>query len=170
MHANRVVLPIAAACLAAAVCCVSCSGGDSKEAGYEALDSGAYSAAVAHFERALQGSERSSAEYVEVSVARCQALAHVDAERAEADFEQLSAEIPDPARLTERDFNLVVTELLGTNGAAAVRLMDAGVKRFPDSDKMSQIRDKVIAAVKKSADAGALSALDGLGYTGGGDD
>lgn len=166
MRADRVVLPIAALGLAAAVCCVSCSGGDPKEAGYEALDSGDYSAAVAHFERALEGSKRSSAEYVEVSVARCQALAHVDAERAEADFGQLNGEIPDPTRLTERDFNLVVTELLGTDGAAAVRLMDAGVKRFPDSDRMKQIRDKVIEAVKKSKDPSALSALEGMGYIG----
>ena len=64
-------------------------GGDAgslKEAGYRALDSGDAEAALPKFEAALGKLSAEDEDFIEVSVARCQALAYTDAERSRDDF------------------------------------------------------------------------------------
>ncbi|MCP3917805.1 MAG: hypothetical protein GY711_19850 [bacterium] len=153
--------------LALSLTLVACGGsGDPKEDGYTALNSGDHAAALASFDKALAAIDSSAEDYVEVAVARCRALAHVEPERSLSEFTTLSEK---NETLEASDFREVVTELLSAEGGAesAVWLMDVGCKRFPDSEKMKATRDKVIAAVKKRGDKGATDALDGLGYLGG---
>ena len=145
----------------------SCGSSDPVEAGYAALGSGDFASAVARFDDALETREPEGADYVELSIARCRALAHVDTERALADFAALSAAIADDERFRDREVSTFVGEVLLVDAAAAVHAMDVGMKRFPDSQRMKTILERVRHAAEN--DEGAAAALSSLGYGGGGD-
>ena len=49
----------------------------------------------------------------------------------------------------------------------AVTVMDLGIKAYPEDEKMELVKEKVIAESKAANDAGALAALQGMGYLGG---
>lgn len=139
---------------------------EAKNAGYDAFQDGDYSAAVSHFDTALEGKDAGAEDYVEVHVERCRALAHVDGPQAEKAFKELLEDVPDPSRVTPRDFSLVASELItAKQGVSAVQVVDAGMKRFPDDEKMKQLLEKVKEAAQK--DPAMSSALQGLGYLGG---
>ena len=74
--------------LAVALSIAACenSSSDAKEAGYQALQSGDFEGAVASFEEALATRSTGDADYVEVAVGHCQALAHVDAAKTKTTF------------------------------------------------------------------------------------
>lgn len=154
----RTQLPVL---LALTLSLAACGGGsgDAKEDGFQALQSGDYADAAADFEKALATRGQSDADYVEVAVGQCQALAHVDAEKAKTKFLALGDQAAD------KDYSIVVAELVTAKELlVAVEVMEAGVTRFPESPKMQQLKDKVVKASQESGDPDALAALKGLGY------
>lgn len=54
--------------------------------------------------------------------------------------------------------------------AEAIAVMDLGMQRFGDDERMHQVRDRVIEASRRSKDPRVKSALDSLPYASGGAD
>ena len=150
--------------LASAPLLTACGGGAAdpgqlSNEGYAALGSGDHAGAVENFEAALAGLEVGTPEYMRAKAGEIEALIHLDANRA---TEQLMA-LGDNA-------NEALVATIGSKMtaakefAAAVAVLDAGMKRFPESTKIKAMLDKVQAEAEKAGDSGALDALKGLGY------
>jgi len=167
LRSLALVLPLFAA---------ACGGGIDPETaavdGRDALAARNHDAAVEYFDVALEGLDASSPDYVSLKIGRLQALAHLEGKGEEVveEMEALNAEITDDTRLLPRDFKLVTTDLVSAGQyEPAAWVMDLGVKRYPGDPTMKEVADKVVLAVESAGDEGALSALDGMGYLGGGD-
>ena len=140
----------------------SCGGGDPQEDAYASQQSGDHEAAVTSFEAALAGMDATSDTYFELSVARCQSLAHVDGDKAEAEFRKL---IEADSRINVKQYSLIASELLAASeNLSAVNIVDLGVKAFPEDTKMATLLEKVKEAAQ--SDPAALDALKGMGYLG----
>lgn len=132
---------------------------DPAAAAMKALASNDYDAAVANFDAALKGMDTSGPEYKDLSVARLEALAHIDVEKTKQSVAGL-------ADATPADYGRVCQALLAAGDAkACVELMDAGVKAFPGNADMVALQDKITKAAASSEEGAA--ALKGLGYLGG---
>jgi len=137
--------------------CGSSGSANPKEDGYAALQAEDYAAAVAHLDTALAAGTASTGDQLEMAVARCQALAHIDAEKCKEDFLAIGSTVQ------AKDFSLVVAELLAEeNFLDAIALLEAGVNRFAENPKMEELKKLVVAASKHDPEANA--ALAGLGY------
>lgn len=146
----------------------ACGGGDPKEAGTTALQSGDYSKAAEHFAQALKGKDARSEDFVELRVDRCRALAGFDPAAAEREFTGLTVAVKEAGALKVADFTQVASALLNAKaGVQAVNVMDLGMKRFPGDEKMNALLEKVKQAAFDSGDEAAQDALRGLGYIGG---
>jgi len=140
----RAVLLSLCACTLLAACVDE---GNHREVGYEALQDSDYASAVSHLDKALASSEASPSEVVEMAVARCQALAHIDSARCTADFLAISESGPS-------DFSIVVSELLDEEEFIdAIDLLVAGIERFPETPAMELLKIEVIARSKDDPDA-----------------
>lgn len=138
-------------------------GGDPKEAGYAALQTGDHAAAVSAFDEALAASDSSAPDHAELQLARCEALAYVDGAKAEAEFRSLCEGGSD---IGVKQYSLIAGALLAGNAMLnAVNVVDMGVNAFPDDAKMAALLEKVKEAAKE--DPAALDALKGMGYLGG---
>jgi len=142
----------------------ACSGGaDPKDAGLEALQLGKHQDAADQLASALDARTPADADYVEVCVAKCQALAHIDADKAKGDFLQLAESQGE--KVVAKDFSMIVSDLYSAKQLLpAIDVLDAGLKRFPDDTKLAQLKEKVVAESQKSGDPAALEKLKGLGY------
>jgi hypothetical protein len=141
----------------------ACGSADPKEAGFEALQRAEYADAVYHLEVAMEAAEPGTEEYLEVAVARCEALAYTDPATCKAEFMALVASAAE--QISTQDFSMVVTRLMETSEyVAAIDILEAGVNKFPDDPKMGKLKDKVVEKSQKAADPAALEALKGLGY------
>ena len=159
--------------LALALSIAACGSGscDAKEAGYQALQSGDFEGAVTSFEEALATRSMDDADYVEVAVGHCQALAHVDAAKTKTTFLALGD------HTTDKDYSIVVAELVSESEfEVAIEILAAGVARFPNSPKMQQVKERVgktmEIAIQESANPEATKArkaIEAMGYTSGGD-
>ena len=139
----------------------ACGSSDAKAKGLSALQSGDYDAAATSLETAVASLDPSDPGYMEVAMGHCKALAHVDAQKAKAAFEELAS----AQELRVADYSEIVTHLLSAKQfVPAIEIMDNGLKKFPDDTKMAAIRDKVVEQSKQAADPDAMSALEGLGY------
>jgi hypothetical protein len=137
--------------------CSSDGGASDPAAGYEALQAGEYTDAVAILERALENPAASAEDQLVMAVARCQALAHIDAEKCKTDFLAIGSSV------TAKDFSLVVADLVAEEKfLEAIDLLEAGVNRFAENPKMEQLKKLVITASKEDPEANAK--LKGLGY------
>ncbi len=143
----------------------ACGGGDPKADGFAAYGSGDYTTAVAKLDEALASRTQADADYLEIAVGRCQALAHVDAAKCQKEFLALAGANADG--IQSQDYSMIISELVAAKGfEPAVMVVDDGIKRFTESPKLVQLKDKIVQESKKAGDAGALKALDGLGYLG----
>lgn len=144
--------------------CGSDAPADPVEAGYKASQEGDHAAAVGHFDAALATLSAGSAKHTEVALARCRERAHLDPAAARGDFMELAG----ATELEEKAYRDMVRDLFngGSSGLLeAVNVVDAGLKKFPDSEKLKQYLEKLKAEAAK-AEGGALNnALKGLGYT-----
>jgi hypothetical protein len=152
----------------------ACSG-DAKsltEDGNAALGSGDNKAALADFEKALDkiGTDTKSSQYLQASLGRCKALAHVDPNKAATEFIALAK--AEKGRILEGDVSLIAYELLraGTNDSRmrAIDVMVAGNELFPESTKLKGIGNEVMAAAERAKDPESIKRLNGLGYGGSG--
>ena len=150
--------------LALALAFTACNGGsDPKETAYAALQAGDHATAVSAFDEALAASDPGAPDHTELQLARCEALAYLDGDRAEAEFRDLCA---GGAEIGVRQYSLIAGALLGADATVnAVNVVDMGVKAFPDDPKMAALLEKVKEAA--ATDPAALDALKGMGYLGG---
>lgn len=136
---------------------------DPSEAAYTAVQDGDHKEAVACFDEALATVEAGSAEHTELSLARCGARAHQDVKAACIEFIVLSGSLD----LGEKAYKGMVRNLFNAGDGGlleAVTVVDAGIKKFPDSEGLKAYLEKLKAEAAK-AEGGALSeALKGLGY------
>lgn len=146
---------------------VACGGGESSGAddpgmaAFQAFSRGDHAAAVADFDKALAAIEPTAADYKELSVARCEALAHTDADQAVEAMKALKD-------VTPKEYGRVAHELLkAKNFTQAATVMDLGVQAHAGDPAMGKLKDEITAEINKSGDAAGLEALKGLGYLGG---
>jgi len=145
----------------------SCNEADPRSGGLEALQAGEHERAAKLLGEALADIDPGAPEYVEVAMGRCSALAHVDADACLVQFEQLeNGGSPKPA-----DYAAITGELTrARKHAAAIALVDRGIARFPDDQDLIALRTEVQQAQSKPEKTSEQAAMDGFGYTGGGDD
>ena len=138
-----------------------CGSSDPKSEGYSAIQSGDWETAAQNFSTALTGLDPAAPDYVELSVARCQALAHTDPDRAKREFVALAGK----TTLATKDFTIVVSDLVSEgHHLPAIDILDLGVKTFPEDPKMNQLKDKVVQASQETEDPAVLEKLKGMGY------
>ncbi len=130
----------------------------------KALQARDYGAAVSHFDQALAALGPDSPERTEIALARCGARAHQDVKAARGEFLEIAAS----EDLKEKAYKDMVRNLFnaGSDGLLeAVIVVDAGIKKFPDSEGLMAYLEKLKAEAAK-AEGGALNkALQGLGYS-----
>jgi hypothetical protein len=121
---------------------------DRTEAGYEALRDGEYKNALAHFDAARERAELLPPEYVELSVARCQALAHISASSAVSELISLGT------YATEKDYSFVLCDLRDKD-ERSLELIDAGLSLYPDSSALEALREVTLDRMAQNAEARA---------------
>jgi len=136
-------------------------------AGYGALNAGNPTDAVARFDAAIEamGGDVSHAEYLRAALGRVEALAAVDPGAARNGLLALASELP--GAIGDADYNRI-GGLLASGGHfdAAIDVMDAGMKAFPESGHLAALLDNIKEAAEGSGASGALDRLKGLGYIG----
>ena len=144
----------------------ACDGGSVNhiDEGYKAAGANDHAAAVSHFDQALATLGPDNPEKAEVALKRCNSFAFQDAAAARAEFLEMAG----TAELTAKDYTNMARSLFNAGGTGgmieAVTVVDAGIKKFPDSDSLKAVLAKLQAEASK-AEGGALSeALKGLGY------
>lgn len=160
------LVPAPAAALLAAL--AACGGpADPREladAGYEQLARSRYAAAVEEFEAALAASAPDDAGWMRIKSGHLTALAHVDPERAAAEFLQLAGE----RELELGEYGLLANSLIAESHVKPAReVLIAAWQRFPEAEPLERLVFKALVAGQDADDPGA--ALQGLGYTAGAD-
>ena len=158
-----VLLPLALA---------ACGGGSAdpvalRDAGYEALGSGSWSAARSEFQAGLEaiGNDATNPEFANLSLGAIEAQIQIDAGAARDELLQLSKD--HGALLKDRDYSSVAGKLAGAGKLSeAIDVMDAGIKAHPDSESLQKVQKSIVAKAKAAGDKGAMDALAGLGYLG----
>ena len=158
------------ACLPLALAACGGGGGDPAELttqGYDALYSGDAETAVDRFSEALQSLQPTDPGYERARMGHVEALVRVKPDTAAQSF--LNYAEQQPEQVDAADYHKVGMQLSeGKALSDAVAVLGAGLKRFPDDPKIDEALKKTMAAAEQSGDTGALDALKGLGYTGGG--
>lgn len=140
-------------------------GGDPTEqtrAGYAQLNSGNPAAARVSFERALEKLQPSDPDYARAALGLAQVVAASEPARAKELFLGLAR----AQAVQENDYQLVARALVaGRHFNEATALVEAGMKAFPESPRMAELRDHVgDSALRTGAEVPA--GLRGLGYVG----
>jgi tetratricopeptide (TPR) repeat protein len=167
----RRALPILASAILAGWATLACGGSSDPHAltdsGAAALNSGNPKQALSDFDQALEHMDPANPDFLRAKIGRCQALARTDAARAQTEFLALAK---DPAaKVGEQDYATVALDLVKSNAIGpAVAIAEAGIRRYPESPTMKNLRDKVGDAAKKANDPDAMKKLKGLGYAGDG--
>jgi len=150
-----------------AACGGSSDPGALADSGQKALGSGDYSAALADFEKAVDamGGDTSHQDYVRARLGAVEALTQIDASRAKSEFLELADAHSD--RVNDRDFNRIGGRL-GSAGNVneGTELVQAGLKRYPESEHLKKLVQRLGDMAQQSGDSEALEALKGLGYVG----
>lgn len=151
--------------LSALLSLAACSGGsDPKEltdAGFKKLGTADYKGAQADFAGAIEAMEsKSGSAYNEAKMGWLEATAHVDGDKAKAEFETYAEGNADVAVTDVIGFAQAL--LNGGNGLAAIDVTDAALKRDPGEEKLLKFMEQLKAKAK--SDSGMASALEGLGY------
>ncbi len=142
----------------------SCGSANPEEAGYDAMQAGNHAKAVSLLEDALEKAEPGSTKAHQLSVARCQSLAHVDAKACQADFLSLGTKGFD---LSRKDFEDVATALMSVTAyVEAAHVVDKGIKAHPDSKRLPEFLAKLKSLAQSGEAPGLGAALTGLGYGG----
>jgi hypothetical protein len=155
------VLPFALALLLAA--CGSKSAKELAEAGYKDIGRSDYQAALTKFQEALKQTDASSPDYVGMKFGEIEAWTGIDGDKAKTTFLELASAHGD--KVTSKDYVSVASRLTSSKEfGPAVALLDAGLKRYPNDEKVKKLGDQIKIEAQKAGDKNALSALAGLGY------
>lgn len=138
-----------------------------KDDAYLALNGGDALGALAGFDQLLGEMDPSAPDFVEVSVARCQALAGVDPERAKRDFLILD----EAHDLEIRDYTAMSGQFLRDEAfLEAIEVCEAGCRAYPDDlDRFEQLKSQLARRAATSGSPEVESILKGFGYGQGGD-
>ncbi len=142
----------------------SCGSSNPEEDGYAAMRSGEYQKSLDLLSEALDDAEVGSTKAHELSVARCQSMAHLDAKAAK----DLFLALPEKGlTLTRQDFENVATELMGVTAyVEAAHVVAGGIDAFSDSTRLPKFLTKLQALAASGENPEVRSALTGLGYSG----
>lgn len=147
---------------------VACSGSDPKtlnDEGNAALGKGDAKSALSKFDAALAGLDPAHEQYVRAALGRCEALAKTDGPAAAKSFLTLADRAP--TKVMEDDYRIVCGALSrGGFPLDALEVSDAGIKRFPTSEKMKMTHEAILHAAKSEKTPDALKKLESLGYAG----
>jgi tetratricopeptide (TPR) repeat protein len=140
-------------------------------AGRTALGEGRYAAAEGHFREALDslGTDTTSKDYLSARIGLCESLAaQNDAGKAKAAVDEFLALSGQSPQAIDASWYYTVASKLGdaNHTTEAITLLGAGLERFPDSDHLTKLRDRLGKEAEESGDSGALDTLKGLGYVG----
>jgi len=145
---------------------LGCGEKNPEELGYEALQDGRYEEAMVQLLAAYSGVEKGTPKHRELGVTYFQAMAHVSPEKCRSGFLkviELGHIVP-----TERDFETVAGELMQTQAfTEAARVVDAGIKAFPDNTRLPEFIEKLVKMAKQGDRPELASTLLGMGYGGG---
>jgi tetratricopeptide (TPR) repeat protein len=132
------------------------------DAAYSALGAGDYFSAQILFEEALAAMAPTDPLHLQASVGRCRALAHRDGAAARTAFVTL-AQANDA--ISDKDYSMLVSELTDAgNLIEAIELLDQGLSRYPENQRLSAIKVRVVAESQKPGNDAAMDKLKGLGY------
>jgi len=164
-------IQLTALLLALPLALAACSGPSDPKAlideATQSLNSGDFKGAKGGFESALAalGDDKSDPSYMRAKMGWIEAEAHIDGESAKEAFLELAGTAE--ANFQPKDYIKVGSILSSAkNYTPAVYVVDAGVKAFPDDEKLQKVIEKLQADVAAADDPAATAALDGLGYTG----
>ena len=150
------------ALLAALLIPTSCGTSNPEEAGYDAMQAGDYGKAASLHETALEEAEPGSEKAHQLSVARCQSLAHIDPKACQEEFLGLGAK---GLELNRKDFEDVATALMSVTAyEQAAHVVAGGIDKFPDSKRLPEYLTKLKSLASSGEVPGLDAALTGLGY------
>jgi TolA-binding protein len=159
------------ACLPLTLAACGGGGGDPTELtnqGYAALGSGDTETAVDRFAQALKVLQPGDPGYKRARMGECEAKARIAPDAAARSFLAFAQE--QPGQVDAGDYHKFGMQLSERKALAdAVAVLGAGLERFPDDPKIDEAMKKTQLAAEQSGDTGALDALRGFGYAGGGD-
>ncbi|MDF1837001.1 MAG: hypothetical protein P1V35_03955 [Planctomycetota bacterium] len=142
----------------------SCGSANPEEAGYDAMQAGNHSKAIGLLGEALKAAEPGSKKAHELSVARCQSLAHEDPKACQEEFLGLTAK---GLQLNRKDFEDVATALMSVTAyEQAAHVVDKGIKTYPDSTRLPEYLTKLKSLAESGEAPGLGATLTGLGYGG----
>ena len=171
MTPNTRLRPLGALLCTLPLLLTACGGGSADpkqatDAGYAALNSGDSGAAVDHFAAALEVLAPGDAGYKRARMGEIEAKVKVAPDAATASFIDYAGKHPD--QVSADDYQKVGIKLSENKALGdAVKVLDAGLKRFADNPKLKQAMDLTVAKAETSNDSSALDLLKGLGYVGG---
>ncbi len=144
----------------------SCKKPNYQEDAYEALQGKKDEKAADFFLAALASKHKTSDDFRDLALGRCQALAHFKPEDALKTFETL---VNDQQIIIDSpDFEFIISELMQAGAyeqAATITLM--GLSAYPESTRMPEFMTKLQQLAKEPANSGLSSTLQGSGYGGG---
>ena len=136
--------------------------------GQRAQASGNYADAAESYEKALAalGSDSSSPEWKRAKLGLIGARVRIDAAKAKDEFLQLAS--ANPGKITDSDFNDVVSRFGDAEKFdEAIAILKAGKEKFPESKHLDDMGKALQKQVQKSGNKEAAKDLEGLGYAGG---
>lgn len=153
--------------LALTLTATSCGGSSDPvsltSAGAQALNSSHHREALSKFEAALEQMDEGHTHYLKAKLGAIEARIYVDADAAKAEFLALALALPD--RIGAKDYRAIGGRMTDAKKySQAIDILDAGIKAFPEDDKMKPYMDAVTKAAQADGDSGALDKLAGLGY------
>jgi hypothetical protein len=112
------------------------------------------------------GPDTANPQFLRVNIGAIEAQAHLDADAALEELRALEASSADA--LGDREYAGVATELKSAGSVSqAILACDAGLKRFPDSERLNKLIEDLQVLAAKPGNEGAADLLDSLGYSGG---
>lgn len=153
---------LSALCLTLIVACGGAT--DPNEMNNEAssaLSSGRYSEALTGFEAVLAKVDASHPAWMRAKMGSIEARIHIDPDQAQAEFLAFAA--ANEGQVGEKDYRSIGSKMTSAGKyLQAIAVVDAGIKKFGESEVLTKTMDAIKRESKN--DAAAQDALAGLGY------
>ena len=154
--------------LALALALAACTGGSSdpkalNDDGYQKISANDYEGAKSDFQAAATALESDTAnpQYKSAKLGLVEALAHLDAAKAQKEFMTLAGALGD--KIHAEDYSYIGGVLVSAGDAkAGLTVVHAGIEKFESDPGLKEVLAAIMA--KASSDPELTSALGGLGY------
>lgn len=150
-------------CLAAAACGGGPDAAKLTDEGYASLGKSDWKNARADFDAALAQLKTTDAGYLRAKLGSIEALVQLEPAKAKDEFLALASSMS--AQVKSSDFISVASKLT-SKGAfpQAIDVLAAGLKAFPEDQKVRDVGNAIKLAAEKAADPEAVKALKSMGY------